>query len=486
MSRVITSAPAWTIPGFLETRENNHLFISGVDATSLSYKYATPLFVFSEARIRANIARLQSAAKQVERPIKFCYASKANSNMAVLGVVRDAGIDIEVNSGGELYKALRAGFRPDQIIFNGTSKTDEELDDAVRAGIYSINVDSIYEIELVENAVRRARSELNSGLPPARIALRLVPEIGTRSHLGLQTALLTSKFGISSSEVLEAFRRGLHSPDLIHVCGIHIHVGSQTPDVEPFAEAFKNMWNHLVTIHRETGLRLEHINLGGGIPVNYLRDRSQADQLPEHERDMLGADLEPSAVLTEALRVARESARDAEAEHLLDQVTILLEPGRSIIADAGVVLTKVRNIKRRPETDDVWLLTDAGYNILLSMNNYKWYYHLISASRACDPASAQYKVAGPLCDSGDVYFDIERQGRLPDYRLLPPDVKPGEVLALLNSGAYSLSQMFPYNGRPLPAAVMVRDNGNADLIRKRDTYEDLLENDVWESELVKK
>jgi len=479
MSSIMTAAPAWTIPGFLEARENNHLFISGVDATSLSYKYGTPLFVFSEPRIRANIARLQAAAKQVDRPIKFCYASKANSNMSVLKVVRDAGIDIEVNSGGELYKALRVGFRPEQIIFNGTSKTNEELDEAVRAGIYSINVDSIYEIELVEDAVRRARSELNTGLPPARIALRLVPEIGTRSHLGLQTALLTSKFGISSSEVLDAFHRGLQNPELIHVCGIHIHVGSQTPDVEPFAEAFKSMWNHLMTIHRETGHTLEHINLGGGIPVNYLRDRSQADQLPEHERDMLGANLEPSAVLTEALRVARESARDAEAEHLLDQVTILLEPGRSVIADAGVVLTTVRNIKRRPETKDVWLLTDAGYNILLSMNNYKWYYHLISASRACEPMTAEYKVAGPLCDSGDVYFDIERHGRLPDYRLLPGEAKPGDVLALLNSGAYSLAQMFPYNGRPLPAAVMVREGGKADLIRKRDTYDDLVSSDVW-------
>src|SRR5713226_3280559 len=429
-AQIIPAAPAWTIPGFLEARANNHLFISGVDATALSYRHGTPLFVFSEARIRANIARLQAAAKQVDRPIKFCYASKANSNMAVLKVVRDAGIDIEVNSGGELYKALRVGFRPDQIIFNGTSKTNEELDEAARAGIYSITVDSIYEIEIVEDAVRRARGELNSGLPPARIALRLVPEIGTRSHLGLQTALLTSKFGISSSEVLDAFRRGLQNPELIHVCGIHIHVGSQTPDVEPFAEAFKSMWNHLMTIHRETGHTLEHINLGGGIPVNYLRDASQADQLPEHERDMLGADLEPAIVLSEALRVARESARDAEAEHLLDRVTILLEPGRSVIADAGVVLTTVRNIKRRPETDDVWLLTDAGYNIMLSMNNYKWYYHLISASRAGEPHEQDYKVAGRLCDSRDVYFDIERHGRLPVCRVLPRHVKPGEVLAL--------------------------------------------------------
>ena len=470
-------SPAWTIPGFLEVR-NQHLSINCVDAIELVKQYGSPLFVFSEPRIRHNIARLQKAAAAVDRPIKFCYASKANSNMAILKTVLESGIDVEVNSGGELFKALRVGFKPEQIIFNGTSKSDDELDDAVRAGIYAINIDSIFEIGLVEESVDRLRTRGES-VAPARVTLRLVPEIGTRSHLGLQTALLTSKFGISSSEVLSAFRRGLQNPDKVHVCGIHIHVGSQTPDVEPFAEAFRSMWEHLVTIHRETGHTLEHINLGGGIPVNYLRDRTQADQLPEHERDMLGAELEPVDVLREALRVARESARAAGAEHLLDQVTILLEPGRSIIADAGLVLTTVRNIKTRPETSDVWLLTDAGYNIMLSMNNYKWYYHLISASRAAESYDNDYKVAGPLCDSGDVYFDIEREGRLPDYRKLPANVQPNEVLALLNCGAYSLAQMFHYNGRPLPAAVLVGENQRVDLIRKRDTYEELIVSDIW-------
>ena len=476
MTVIATSCPAWSISGYLEVRDG-HLNIDGVDALELVKQYNSPLFVFSENRIRHNIQRLQHAASVVDRPIKFCYASKANSNMSILKAVLDAGIDCEVNSGGELFKALRAGFRPEQIIFNGTSKSDDEIDDAVRAGIYAINIDSIYEIELVEQSVKRLRAR-GEQAAPARVTLRLVPEIGTRSHLGLQTALLTSKFGISSSEVLAAFRRGLQNPDLVNVCGIHIHVGSQTPDVEPFAEAFKSMWEHLITIHNETGHTLEHINLGGGIPVNYLRDRSQADDLPEHERDMLGAELEPAAVLTEALRVARESARAANAEHLLEQVTILLEPGRSVIADAGLVLTTVRNIKTRPETGDVWLLTDAGYNIMLSMNNYKWYYHLISASRADVPYEREYKVAGPLCDSGDVYFDIEREGRLPDYRKLPEKVVPGEVLALLNCGAYSLAQMFHYNGRPLPAAVLIRRDGKPDLIRRRDTYEDLIANDT--------
>ncbi len=464
-------APAWAIPDYLEARDGR-LHIDGADAIELLREYGSPLYVFSEPRVRANVARLQSAARAVDRPVKFCYASKANSNMAVLRAVLGAGIDIEVNSGGELFKALRAGFAPAQIIFNGTSKSDDEIDDAVRAGIYAINVDSIYEIELVEASARRLGRRAN-------ITLRLVPEIGTRSHIGLQTALLTSKFGITSSEVQEAFRRALREPELLNVAGIHIHVGSQTPDVEPFAEAFRTMWEHLVALHRETGHTLSHINLGGGIPVNYLRDRAQADDMPLAEREMLGADLAPADVLRAALRVARESARTVEAEHLLDRVTILLEPGRSVIADAGLVLTTVRNIKRRPETGDVWLLTDAGFNLLLSMTSYKWYYHLISAARADSPHDTPYKVAGPLCDSGDVYFDIEGGGRLPDYRLLPAIVRPGEALALLNSGAYSLAQSFPYNGRPLPAAVITRGEGRIDLARRRDSYEDLLTGDVW-------
>src|ERR1044072_9163657 len=229
MSSIATSSPAWSIPGYLEVRDG-HLNIDGVDALELVTKYNSPLFVFSEQRIRNNIARLQHAASVVDRPIKFCYASKANSNMAILKAVFESGIDVEVNSGGELFKALKVGFKPDQIIFNGTSKSDEEMDQAVRAQIYAINVDSIYEIELVEQSVQRPRAQ-GEEVPAARVPLRLVPEIGTRSRLGLQTALLTSKFGISFSEVLAAFRRGLERPDLVKVCGLHIHVGSATPDV---------------------------------------------------------------------------------------------------------------------------------------------------------------------------------------------------------------------------------------------------------------
>lgn len=464
-------APAWAIENFLEI-QNGHLTINSVDAIELIEKFDSPLFVFSEPRIRYNTERLKRAAELVNHHVKFCYASKANSNMAVLQAVRDAGIDIEVNSGGELFKALKIGFRPKQIIFNGTSKTEQEIDEAIIANIYSINADSIYELELIEQRAKFLEKQAN-------VCLRLVPEIETRTHKGLQTALYTSKFGISSSDVLNAFRRGLQSSDWLNICGIHIHIGSQNPDAEPYAESFKTMFEHLVKIYRETGHRLEHINIGGGIPVNYLRDDSQTENLPEHERDMLSANIAPNEILQSVIAAAQKAARETDAEHLLENITILMEPGRSIIADAGIVLTTVRNIKRRQETNDVWLLTDAGYNIMLSMNNYKWYYHLINASRADAPNDTDYKLAGPLCDGGDVYFDIEGQGRLPDYRKLPADTKPNEILALLNCGAYSLAQMFPYNGRPLPSAVMVRDNCKYDLIRRRDTYEDLLANDIW-------
>ena len=472
MSTETTAArPAWEIENYL-TENAGRLRVNGADAVELANTYETPLFVFSAPRIRHNIKQLQDAAAPMPRPVRFCYAAKANSNMALLRAVLESGIDLEVNSGGELFKALRVGFKPGQIIFNGTSKTPQELDEAVGAEILSINADSIYELELIEAAALRAGKRAN-------VTLRLVPEIGTRTHAGLQTALLTSKFGISSAEANEAFRRALQHPDLINLVGVHIHVGSQTPDAAPYAEAFSVLWRHLIWLYRQTGHTLSYVNIGGGLPVNYLRDDTQADHIHDEERAMLGAQMNAAEVLRATFDAARNVAREAQAEHLLDNLTILMEPGRCVIADTGLVLTTVRNLKTRPETGDTWLLTDAGYNILLSMNNYKWYYHLLSASRAGAPHDTDYKVAGPLCDGGDVYFDIEGAGRLPDHRRLPADVQPGEVLALLNAGAYSLAQMFPYNGRPLPAVILIDENGAAELIRRRDSYEDLLTNDLW-------
>jgi len=473
---------SWEIENFLEVRDNQ-LHIDGVSAVALAEKYGTPLFVVSASRIRHNITRIKKAEASIGCPLKICYAGKANSTMAILRAVKDAGSDIEVNSGGELWKALEIGFAPEQIIFNGTSKEIWEIENAVNAGIYAIQVDSIYELSQIEETSRRLNKRAN-------VSLRLVPEIEAKTHAGLKTALLTSKFGMMPDEAFAAIHDHKDSPYL-DFCGIHLHIGSQNPEAEPYAEAFAMLFASLVRIYDETGIKLTHINLGGGFPVNYLRDRSLAASFPREQLEMFSADFDPAEAIAHAWKVVENAAASANAAHLLEDFTLLLEPGRSIISDSGICLTSVRNKKERPLSDssliphpssqpnDVWLLTDAGFNILLSMETYKWYYHLISASRAGNAADFAYKVAGPLCDGGDVYFDIEGQNRLPDHRLLPENVNPGEVLALLNCGAYSLAQASQYNARFLPPVVLIKANGEAELVRKRDECKDLVTNDIY-------
>ena len=456
---------SWLVPGFLETR-SGRLTIDGADALELCVEHGTPLYAFSERRIADNVRELRQALEAVHPRVKLCYASKANSNMAVLDAVRRAGGDIEVNSGGELHKAKRVGFRPDQIVFNGVSKTDAEISDAIEYGILSINIDSLWELDQVARVARSLGKRAN-------IAIRIVPEIVTRSHIGLQTGLLSSKFGLSPSQIEEAFARALEASDAINLAGAHIHVGSQTPDPQPFARAFEEMWIRLVDLYKNTGHRLSHINVGGGLPVDYLPDTPMAEYIGEGERRMLSASLDPGGVLKEALSGVQDEAG------LLAGLTIVLEPGRRIVGDSGLLLTRVCNIKARPETGDTWLLTDAGYSLALSMAMYKWYYHLVSATRAQEPHDSPFKVAGPLCDSGDVYFDLEKGARLPNYRLLPERSGVGDVLALLNIGAYALDQASQYNGRPIPAAVMVKESGDVQVVRRAQRYEDLYSMDCW-------
>src|SRR5581483_7410137 len=293
--------------------------------------------------------------------------------MAVLNVVKGSGIDLEVNSGGELFQALKVGFTGDQIIFNGVAKTEREIEEAINADIFAINVDSLYELDLIVGVAERLKRTAN-------VTLRLVPEIITRSHVGLQTALYKSKFGLSPQEVQKGFDRALSSK-YVRLRGIHIHVGSQTPDADAYARAFELMWHHMVLLYQRTGYQLDHVNLGGGIPVNYLRDDSEVDQIGERERVMLGATLDLSEILRTALDAiaSQLTTSVSNAEEMLNKLTLLFEPGRSIIGDTGVMLTRIHNTKTRPETGDSWLLVDAGYNQLLPMNNYKWYYHAVAA-----------------------------------------------------------------------------------------------------------
>ena len=245
---------AWQIEDYLEIR-NNQLHIDGVSAVGLADEYGTPLFVFSERRIRHNIQRIKRAGELVDRPVKVCYAAKAMSTMGILRAVRDAGCDIEVNSGGELWKALKAGFDGDQIILNGTSKEIWEIEGAIVADIFAIQVDSPLELALIEETAKRLNKKAN-------VSLRLVPEIESATHHGLQTALLTSKFGMMPYEAIDSFCRYKDSPHL-NLNGIHLHIGSQNPAPSAYAEALEVLFLNLQEIHNETGIKLSHMNLGG-------------------------------------------------------------------------------------------------------------------------------------------------------------------------------------------------------------------------------
>lgn len=467
----------WHIENFLENN-TNRLHIDGVDAVELAHEHGTPLFIYSENRIRHNVDRLKRSASVIDCPLKLCYAAKAMSTLGILRAVKDAGSDIEVNSGGEMWKALKVGFTGDQINYNGNSKELWELELAISNDVYAIQVDSLYELSLIEETARRIGK-------PANVSLRMVPQIKTGTHSGLQTALVTSKFGMMPDEAFHVFAKYKDSPH-VNLNGIHLHIGSQTPEPQAYVEAFRMLTDSMMRIHDASGMKLQHINLGGGFPVNYLRDDSLRSHFPAEQREMFSADFEPADAVGKAWQEAKDFADDCGAAHLLDGLTLLLEPGRSIIADAGVCLTTIRNQKsrpvpttdHRPPTTDHWLLTDAGFNILLSMETYKWYYHLISAERAGDAHETPYKLAGPLCDGGDVYFDHEGHGRLPEHRLLPADMKPGDVLALLNCGAYSLAQASQYNGRFLPPVVLIKENGGPELVRRRETFDDLIASDL--------
>ena len=476
---------AWEIEDYLTVKDNK-LHIDGVSAVDLANEHGTPLFVFSERRIRHNLSRIQRAEKLIECPLKVCYAAKAMSTMGILKAVKEAGCDIEVNSGGELWKALKAGFTGAQIIFNGTSKELWEIEAAIDADIYAIQVDSVLELALIEETAKRLGKKAN-------VSLRLVPEIESATHWGLQTALLTSKFGMMPAEARAAFRECKNSPHL-SLAGIHLHIGSQNPSSAAYVEAFQILFVNLHEIFAETGVKLSQINLGGGFPVNYLADRSIEHSFADEQRELFEAEFDPAEAVANAWSVVKRAADSASSSDLLAGLTLLLEPGRSVIADAGILLTSVRNLKQRPVaahyagagtpdhrplSTDHWLLTDAGFNLLLSMVTYNWYYHLISADRAGEQHDFPYKLAGPLCDGGDVYFDIEGRKRLPDHRPLPPNIELGEVLAMLNCGAYTLSQASQYNGRFLPAVVMIKTDGTPELIRERDRLEDLVSRDIY-------
>lgn len=468
------------------TAAGPHLALDGHDLVVLAAEHGSPLFVFSERRLTANARNMLAAAQAGHKRARIFFASKACSNLHVIKALRGQGLNIEVNSGGELWKALSAGYRPDEIIFNGVAKTVAEIEQAVRHGIQAINVDSAFELSRI--------AEVASALgKTARVSLRVVPGIGGGATAGIQTGSENSKFGMGQVELRQALDIAKANAAAIDVAGMHLHIGSQVLDVPDFLESVQFTARQAGEIAAALGKPLRHLNLGGGYPTNYVHRHPGANAGRDFDYTPYTAQKSADAMLGEVAAAAgRTLAPDAE---------IFFEPGRSLVADCALLLTRIENVKRRAETD--WLFLDAGYNLLLDAAAVRWYYHMISASRIDAAPDTSFRVVGPLCDSADCFFDVEGEYlwkdlsttlaglsgvtrevlaaikakivRLPETRALPAASRPGDIVALLDTGAYTLEEMFQYCGRQRAKAVMIGTDDRLVTLRERDRPDDLVD-----------
>ena len=452
---------------------DGRLSLDGHDLVALAQAHGTPLFVFSEARLRGNAARFRRAAEAGHPRVLVCYASKACSNLSVLAAVREEGLGVEVNSGGELYKALAAGVAPGRIVFNGVAKTVEEIGEAIGRGIKAINVDSPFELRRIGETGRAMGRR-------AEVALRLVPGVEGGATPGIRTGGSDSKFGMMPEDLAEVRGIAAEFADAVGIIGLHCHIGSQVADPDAFRDGTRFMARQAREIAAWLGRKLRHVNLGGGYPVRYVHGDAgglDAFDAAEDAAAMVG-------------RVAAEAARE-----LGPDVELLFEPGRAIVGDAAVLLTTVENIKHRGAQP--WLFLDAGYHTLIDAAAVRWYFHMVTANRMGE-AEAPFRVVGPLCDSADCFFDVEGEHlydalrrtrpddagleaavvRLPRHRGLAATTRPGDIVALLDVGAYALEQMFPYCGRRRAGAVMLRRDRGVAWSRRPDTVEDLVRDDV--------
>ncbi len=398
------------------------LSCSGVPLDTIIARVGTPAYVYSAALIRQAWRRLDRAFAPV--PHALHYALKANSTLALLRLLRAEGACADANSAGEIEVALRAGFTPDQIVFTGVGKSDSELRRAVSLGVHAINAESPGEIDRIEAIARDAGTR-------ARVAVRVNPDIDAGTHHHISTGRRHDKFGVPIELAPALYRDMARKPALVLV-GVHVHVGSQITDLAPLRRAAESVVG-LARALRAEGIALEHVDLGGGLGIPY-------DDSPVATIEQYAHALVP---------IVRSSG-----------VTLLLEPGRVVVGAAGVLVAAVVDIKA--SGDRTFVVLDAGMTELLRPALYGAY-HRIEAVRPRAGARRRYEVVGPLCESSDVV------GR---DRELPP-LEVGDLVAILDAGAYGSAMSFTYNRRPLAAEVLVEDDGWR-VIRRRSTVDDLL------------
>jgi len=418
---------ALSFHSYLENK-NGVLYIDNVSAIDLAEKFDTPLYVLSENRIRENFRRLKGALLKHYEKIKIYYSAKANTSLAVLKILESEGSCIDTVSLGEVFLAFRAGFRPERILFTGTSVRDDELRFLLDSNV-TINVDSLSQLK------RLLRFHV-----PEKLSVRVNPEIGAGHHEHVITAGKNSKFGIWEANVLEAYKIAQNAG--VKRFGIHMHIGSGILTVKPFLLAAEKLLEIAHKIHKALGINFEFIDFGGGLGVPYKPDEKPLD-VEEFADKMLNL------------------FKNRIKKYNLGEPFFYIEPGRFIVCDAGVLLTKVNTLKITPFKKFVGV--DAGFNTLIRPAMYGSYHPIVVANRLNAPEEEVYDVAGPLCESGDI---------LARDRLLPK-IFEGDLLAILNAGAYGFSMSSQYNSRPRCAEVLVKD-GKYSLIRERENFEDLV------------
>lgn len=422
----------------LAINEKNHLTIGGVDAIEIAQQYGTPVYVMDEEQIRKNCKAFTSSMRRhYGENGRTLFASKAFCCKEMCRICNEEGMGLDVVSGGELYTAKSAGFPMERICFHGNNKSPHELEMAVEYGVGRIIVDNIEELELLDLTAARFGKKVD-------ILLRIKPGVDAHTHQFIRTGQIDSKFGfaLETGEADVAVRRVL---TLSNVClkGFHCHIASQVFDKKPFVEAAGIMLNFALRIRTETGYTMQELNLGGGFGVRYLE--SDAPAKLEEYMDGVGTYL---------------NKRCAELDFPLP--FIYIEPGRAIAANAGVTLYTVGTVKNIPSVR-TYVGIDGGMFENPRYILYQADYEIICANKAGDPRDTVVTIAGKCCESGDL---------IQEHTKLQP-VQPGDVLAVLCTGAYNYSMASNYNRNCRPPVVFVRD-GDTRIVIRGETYDDLL------------
>ncbi len=426
----------------LSTNDQNHLTIGGLDTVALAKEYGTPLYVLDEDCIRQN-CRLYT--RSMERFYGgnglILYASKALCTAALCKLVESEGMGLDVVSGGELYTAHKAGFPMERVYFHGNNKTKDELELALSLGVGRLVVDNREELALINRLYAQAGKK-------ASVLFRIKPGIDAHTHDFIMTGQIDSKFGVAleNGEAMELLSEAAAMPH-IEVVGVHCHIGSQIFDLAPFEKAAEVMMNFIGDVKDKLGLSIQELNLGGGFGIRY----TEADDPIAYDKYM------------EAVSLVVKATAEKRGVEL---PRILMEPGRSIIAPAGITLYTVGAVKQIPGVRN-YLSVDGGMGDNPRYILYESKYDFLLANRARDAKTERYTVAGKCCESGDL---------LGKDVALPP-AESGDILAVLATGAYNYSMASNYNRIPRPAMVMV-SGGSARVIVKRESYEDIIKNDV--------